>query len=97
MNEENIQSNVNPTATQESLRELWEEHMRYEFATHNTEDTLDMMVEDAHVNHVPVMTGGVGKNELNEFYSTRFIPQMPPETEIIPVSRTIGADQLVMK
>lgn len=96
MNEENIQSNVNPaSAQQEFMRALWEEHMRCEFATHNTEDTLDTMVEDAHVNHVPVLTGGVGKNELRAFYSERFIPQMPPDTEIVPVSRTIGADQLV--
>jgi len=95
MNEENIPSGATPTAAQEFLRELWEEHMRCEFATHNTEDTLDTMVEDAYVNHIPVLTGGVGKNELREFYSKRFIPQMPPDTEIIPISRTIGADQLV--
>ena len=25
------------------------------------------MVEDAHVNHVPVLTGGVGKATLREF------------------------------
>jgi len=59
------------------------------------EDTLATMVEDAYVNHIPVLTGGVGKNELREFYSKRFIPQMPPDTEMTPVSRTIGEDQLV--
>jgi carboxymethylenebutenolidase len=53
------------------------------------------MVEDAYVNHIPVLTGGVGKEELREFYSKRFIPQMPPDTEITPVSRTVGTDQLV--
>lgn len=69
--------------------------MQCEFATHDTEATLATMVEDAYVNHVPVMTGGVGLNNLREFYSQRFIPQMPPDTEIVPVSRTIGTDQLV--
>ena len=69
--------------------------MRHEFATHNTEDTLATMVGDAYVNHIPVLTGGVGRDELREFYSKRFIPQMPPDTEITPVSRTIGDDQLV--
>ena len=69
--------------------------MRHEFATHNTEDTLATMVEDAYVNHIPVLTGGVGRDELREFYSKRFIPQMPPDTEMIPISRTIGNDQLV--
>ena len=53
------------------------------------------MVEDAYVNHIPVMTGGVGMEQLREFYSKRFIPQMPPDTEMIPISRTIGNDRLV--
>ena len=35
------------TATQETLQQLWEEHVRHEFATHKTEDTLATMVEDA--------------------------------------------------
>src|SRR5438132_13098073 len=53
------------------------------------------MVDDAYVNHIPILTGGVGKEELREFYSKRFIPQMPPDTEMTAVSRTIGNDQLV--
>jgi len=56
--------------------------------------TLDTMVENAYVNHVPVMTGGRGKAELRAFYSTDFIPEMP-DTSLTPVSRTIGEDQLV--
>jgi carboxymethylenebutenolidase len=86
---------TNLPRAQEDLRELWEDHVRYEFSTRNTEDTLATMVEDAYVNHIPVLTGGVGKNELREFYSRRFIPQMPLDTEMTPVSRTIGEDQLV--
>jgi len=92
---ENLGSDTRLTDAQETLRQLWEEHMRHEFATHNTEDTLATMVEDAHVNHIPVLAGGVGRDELREFYSKRFIPQMPPDTEMTPISRTIGNDQLV--
>ena len=83
------------SAAQERLRQLWEEHVRHEFATRDTEDTLATMVEDAYVNHIPVLTGGVGKEQLREFYSKRFIPQMPPDTEMVPLSRTIGNNQLV--
>ncbi len=93
--EKKSESDTNLTAAQETLQQLWEEHVRHEFATHNTEDTLATMVEDAYVNHIPVLTGGVGKDELREFYSKRFIPQMPPDTEMTPISRTIGKDQLV--
>jgi carboxymethylenebutenolidase len=87
--------NKSLTSAQQRLSELWDEHVRYEFSTRNTEDTLATMVEDAYVNHIPVLTGGVGRDELREFYSKRFIPQMPPDTEMTPVSRTIGEDQIV--
>ena len=53
------------------------------------------MVDDAYVNHMPLLTGGSGRDELREFYSKRFIPQMPPDTEMTPVSRTIGENQIV--
>ena len=43
-------ANANRTAAQERLSQLWEEHVRYEFSTRNTEDTLATMVEDAYVN-----------------------------------------------
>src|SRR5438045_9627652 len=89
------ESGAEPMDRQEFLSNLWDEHMRHEFATHNTEDTLATMVDDAYVNHIPVLTGGVGKAALREFYSKRFIPQMPPDTEVTPVSRTIGAGQLL--
>jgi carboxymethylenebutenolidase len=86
---------TNLTPAQEALRKLWEEHVQYEFSTRNTEDTLATMVEGAYVNHIPVLTGGSGRDELRGFYSKHFIPQMPPDTEMTPVSRTIGEDQIV--
>ena len=82
-------------AAQKTLSQLWDEHVRHEFSTRHTEHTLATMVQHAYVNHIPVLTGGSGHDELREFYSKRFIPQMPPDTEMTPVSRTIGADQLV--
>jgi carboxymethylenebutenolidase len=91
----NLQATTNLTPAQESLQALWEEHLQYEFGTHSTEDALATMVEDAYVNHIPVMTGGVGKPALREFYSKYFIPQIPPDLELVPISRTIGTDQLV--
>ena len=80
---------------QQTLTRLWGEHVRYEFETKNTDDTIATMVEDAYVNHVPVMTGGFGKPELRQFYAAHFIPKMPPDLQMTPVSRTIGTDQLV--
>ena len=92
---EKTEPSTSLSPAQETLRKLWEEHVQYEFSTRNTDDTLATMVEDAYVNHIPVLTGGVGKDQLREFYSKRFIPQMPPDTEMTPISQTIGEDQLV--
>jgi carboxymethylenebutenolidase len=88
-------SGASLTPAQARLHDLWEEHIRCEFVTRNAEDTLVTMVADAYVNHIPVMTGGVGRDQLREFYSRRFIPQMPPDTEMTPISRTIGDDRVV--
>jgi len=77
------------------LSRLWDAHTSHEFSTRDTESTLDTMVDDAYVNHVPVMTGGFGKSALREFYSRQFIPSMPPDTTLTAVSRTVGEDQLV--
>src|SRR5713101_6388710 len=82
-------------SAQKTLSDRWDEHVKYEFATRDTEDTLETMVADAYVNHVPVLTGGVGHDQLREFYSQRFIPQMPPDTSMTAVSRTIGTDRVV--
>jgi carboxymethylenebutenolidase len=86
---------VTMTPNQQVLNDVWERHVRDEFVTRDVNATLDTMVPDAYVNHVPVMTGGVGERALRAFYAERFIPQMPPDTEIVPVSRTIGDDRLV--
>jgi carboxymethylenebutenolidase len=89
----------NPLRTPEPdcnhLEQLWEEHTRHEFVTRDTESTLETMVDDAYVNHVPVLTGGYGKDALRRFYSQDFIPSMPPDTKLTPISRTAGETRLV--
>jgi carboxymethylenebutenolidase len=77
------------------LEAIWSAHVECEFASRDTEATLATMVEDAYVNHIPVLTGGVGLLALREFYSKHFIPQMPPDTKLTPLSRTIGDKQIV--
>jgi carboxymethylenebutenolidase len=58
---------------QQRLSDVWEEHMKGEFATKSVEETM----------------------AIAAFYRDYFIPQMPPDTETVPVSRTIGDTQIV--
>jgi carboxymethylenebutenolidase len=74
---------------------VWEEHLRSEFVARDEDGPTDTMVPDASVNHVPTMTGGVGRAELKRFYKYHFINANPPDIELTPISRTVGADTIV--
>ena len=80
---------------QEEMIARWDEHIGYEFATRDVDSTIATMVEDAYVNHVPVLTGGYGREALRRFYREDFITPMPADTAIQLISRTLGQDQLV--
>lgn len=77
------------------LEALWETHTTCEFATRDVAATMRTMVPQPYVNHVPVMTGGVGQRDLSRFYAHHFIPKLPADTRLVPISRTVGADRIV--
>jgi len=77
------------------LSALWDKHCEYEFGTRNVDDTMSTMVPQPYVNHIPTMTGGVGYKQLHHFYSDHFVNSNPPDTALTPISRTVGATQVV--
>jgi carboxymethylenebutenolidase len=77
------------------LAALWEKHCELEFATRDAGQTMQTMVAQPYVNHMPTLTGGFGFEDLHRFYKNHFIPKLPKDTRLVPVSRTIGADRLV--
>jgi carboxymethylenebutenolidase len=79
----------------QQLEQLWAEHLKGEFETKDVEATLETMVEDAYVNHMPVHTGGRGKDALRAFYRDDFIPSWPDDLQMTPVNRVVGEGQLV--
>ena len=85
----------NLTPEQQAMVEIWERHTAAEFEEKSINATMATMTSDPFVNHVPVMTGGVGSSEVLHFYSTYFIPGHPPDTEVVPVARTVGDDRVV--
>ncbi|MGO4327105.1 dienelactone hydrolase family protein [Cupriavidus sp. 2TAF22] len=74
---------------------LWDKHCEYEFATRDVDATMATMVAQPYVNHIPTMTGGVGHSQLKRFYKNHFVHSNPPDTTLIPLSRTVGASQIV--
>ncbi len=74
---------------------VFDEHVTAEFVHLDLEATMATMTEAPYVNHVPAMTGGVGRDEVRRFYGEHFIGKWPQDTEITPVSRTVGEGQVV--
>ena len=81
--------------TPQELESLWQDHLAGEFVTKDVEATLATMTDDASVDHVPVHTGGHGKEALRAFYRDVFIPSWPDDLRQTPINRVVGHDQVV--
>jgi carboxymethylenebutenolidase len=84
-----------PVAIDHSNNQLWEQHLASEFAHKDPDAALATMTDDPRVTIVPSMIGGKGRDELRTFYASHFLNQLPPDLEVVPVSRTHGATRIV--
>ena len=66
------------TPKQRAMVALWEEHLRAEMQDKDAHASCDAIVANPYVNHVAVLTGGVGRRQLENYYSRHFIPRHPP-------------------
>jgi predicted ester cyclase len=77
------------------LEQLWDQHTYFEFATRSAARTMRTMVAQPYVNHIACLTGGAGYTQLARFYQHHFTNVSPPDTTLVPISRTIGADRII--
>ena len=77
------------------LATLWEQHCAREFHDKDVDGTMETMVANPYVNHVPTLTGGSGYEAVKQFYTHHFTNQLPADTKMIPISRTVGESMLV--
>jgi carboxymethylenebutenolidase len=80
---------------QQKMVAAYEFHTGAEFVTQRTEDAIASMVDDPYVALLPALTGGNGVAEVEDFYQHHFIFNMPPDMELVPVNRIVGAEHIV--
>lgn len=90
-----IHSPNNMSSAQQAMVHTWEQHMAAEFQLKDVDATMETMSANPYLNHVPVMTGGESYEAIKYFYGHHFSPGHPSDTEVIPVSRTVGNDRIV--
>ena len=78
-----------------NLGNIFDRHVKHEFVDHDVDSTMKTMVKEPIVHHVPTMTGGIGFDQVYNFYKTEFVGKMPNDTKLKRISRTIGTDQVV--
>jgi carboxymethylenebutenolidase len=81
--------------TEGTLSGAWDQHLASEFAAKSADQALATMSAEPYVNVVPLMIGARGRHELHDFYSNHFLNQIPPDLEMVTVSRTIGQGRVV--
>ncbi|KAH8719253.1 hypothetical protein GQ44DRAFT_809483 [Phaeosphaeriaceae sp. PMI808] len=74
---------------------IWDDHTYYEFADRSVGHTMSTMVKEPYVNHVPTLTGGVGRSALTNFYQNNFIFNNSADTKLDLISRSIAIDRII--
>ena len=82
-------------AADHDLAGVFDDHVAAEFVEMDLDATMATMTDEPYVNHVPVMTGGMGFEGVRQFYGDHFIGKWPKDTGITPISRTVGDNQVV--
>lgn len=83
------------SATREEPGAVFDAHLRAEFEERSVDATMATMTDAPYVTHVPVMTGGYGRDEVRQFYATWFIGHWPADAQITPISRTVGQGRVI--
>lgn len=80
---------------EEDLESIRNYHTKLIFTDKDPTETVTSMADEPYVNHVPTMTGGIGKKDLKRFYEDFFISSNPPDFKSELLSRTVGSDRVV--
>jgi carboxymethylenebutenolidase len=74
---------------------VFDAHVRAEFVERSVEATMATMTDAPYVTHVPVMTGGYGRDQVHQFYADWFVGRWPADMQVTQISRTVGQGRVI--
>lgn len=81
--------------SRQAMIDLFQKHVAAELAG-DLETTMATMTASPHLNHVPTMMGGVGRDGVRAFYQDHLVGKFfPPDVEMTTVSRTVDDFRIV--
>lgn len=81
--------------SKQAMIDAFQKHVGAELAG-DLDTTMATMSDDPHLNHVPTMAGGVGRDGVRNFYRDHLVGKFfPPDVKMTNVSSTVGDSQIV--
>ncbi|KAF2964407.1 hypothetical protein GQX73_g9174 [Xylaria multiplex] len=79
------------------LEAIVEKNLEGKFFTRNLGQTMSTYTthKSPHATYFPTLAGGIGAQELRQFYTDYFLATNPESTKLTLLSRTMGADRVV--
>jgi carboxymethylenebutenolidase len=85
----------NAPMSKQTMIDAFQKHVGAELAG-DLDTTMATMSDHPHLNHVPTMAGGVGREGVRNFYRDHLVGKFfPPDVKMTSVSRTVGDDSIV--
>jgi carboxymethylenebutenolidase len=78
-----------------NLGAVCDAHVKAEFVDKNVAATMATMAPEPYLTHVPTLTGGSGRAEVERFYDAHFVGHWPEDVQVKPLSRTVGQNRVV--
>lgn len=83
----------NPAAR--DLAAVFDAHVNAEFVDKDVAATMATMTPEPYLTHVPTLTGGTGRAEVESFYREHFVGHWPDDVQVKQLSRTVGENRVI--
>jgi carboxymethylenebutenolidase len=77
------------------LGAVFDAHVKAEFVDRDVAAAMATMAPEPYLTHVPTLTGGTGRAQVERFYRDHFVGHWPDDVQVKTLSRTVGQNRVV--
>jgi carboxymethylenebutenolidase len=77
------------------LLSQWHQHSYAKFELKDADAVLETMSDNPHVFCIPSGSGAAGREGVRDFYAHQFLPGIPPDLDMLPISEVFAEEHVV--